>query len=52
MLIFELYNYLSYTLPLVPNFEENYPCVAKVKAAVEALPNVAKWLEERPKTEH
>ena len=29
-----------------------YPAVAKLKATVEALPNIAKWIKERPKTEH
>ena len=28
-----------------------YPAVKKLKTAVEALPNIAKWIEERPKTQ-
>ena len=47
-----LYNYLCFTLSLMPNIKEDYPSLVKVKAAVEALPNVAKWLKERPVTDH
>ena len=34
------------------NMLDAYPAIAKLKAAVEALPNIAKWIQERPKTEH
>ena len=34
-----------------PNALDAYPAVAKLKAAVEALPRIAKWIQERPKTE-
>ena len=30
---------------------ESYPAVLKLKAAVESLPKIAKWIKERPKTE-
>ena len=30
---------------------ESYPAVLKLKASVESLPNIAKWIRERPKTE-
>ena len=33
------------------NALDAYPDLAKLKATVEALPNIAKWIEERPKTE-
>ena len=33
-------------------FLEPFPAIAKLKASVEALPNIAKWIQERPKTEH
>ena len=33
------------------NVLDAYPDLAKLKATVEALPNIAKWLQERPKTE-
>ncbi len=35
-----------------PQVLEPYPAIAKLKATVEALPKIAKWIEERPKTEH
>ena len=48
---FSIYCILD-TMPLLdPDFFTTYPGVAKLKAAVEALPNIAKWLQERPKTE-
>ena len=31
---------------------EPFPAIAKLKATVEALPSIAKWIQERPKTEH
>ena len=31
---------------------EPFPAITKLKASVEALPNIAKWIQERPKTEH
>ena len=34
-----------------PNFLEAYPGITKLKTAVESLPNIAKWIQERPKTE-
>ena len=30
---------------------ESYPAVLKLKASTEALPNIARWIKERPKTE-
>ena len=33
------------------NVLDAYPDLAKLKATVEALPNIAKWIQERPKTE-
>ena len=30
---------------------ELYPAILKLKASVEALPKIAKWIKERPKTE-
>ena len=30
---------------------KSYPAVLKLKASVEALPKIAKWIKERPKTE-
>ena len=34
------------------NALDAYPAVAKLKATVEALPKIAKWIKERPKTEN
>ena len=34
------------------NALDAYPDLAKLKATVEALPNIAKWIQERPKTEY
>ena len=33
------------------NALDPYPAVAKLKETVEALPNIAKWIKERPVTE-
>ena len=33
------------------NALDAYPAVLKLKTTVETLPNIAKWLKERPKTE-
>ena len=33
------------------NALDAYPAVAKLKETVEALPNIAKWIKERPATE-
>lgn len=47
---FVIYNALDFILPKVPNLnlKEKYPCMAKLKAAVEALPNIAQWMKDRP----
>ena len=34
------------------NALDAYPDLAKLKATIEALPNIAKWIQERPKTEY
>lgn len=33
------------------NVLDAYPAVSKLKTSVETLPNIAKWIKERPKTE-
>lgn len=48
---FSIFNILEYTLPEAPTFANDFPRVAKLKAAVEALPNIAEWLKKRPVTE-
>ena len=35
-----------------PNILEGYPAISKLKAEVESLPKIAKWIQERPKTHH
>ena len=35
----------------VPNAFDKYPALTKLIASVENLPNIAKWLKERPKTD-
>ena len=42
---------MDYVLKMSPNALEAYPAIAKLKAAVEALPNIAKWLKERPESD-
>lgn len=41
----------DFVLKASPNALDAYPAIAKLKAAVEALPNIAKWLKERPESE-
>ena len=38
-------------LQVNPNALDGYPAVAKLKATVEALPKIAKWIKERPESE-
>ena len=35
-----------------PDVLEKYPTVAKLKASVAALPNISKWLKERPESQY
>ena len=35
-----------------PGILEGYTAISKLKAAVESLPKIAKWIQERPKTHH
>ena len=49
---FSIYCALDYLLKMVPNFFDQYPLIAKLKASVEALPNIAKWIKERPQTQY
>ena len=46
------YHILSYAKMVSPNVLDKYPALAKMYNSVENLPNIAKWLEERPKTEY
>ena len=49
---FDIYTMLGYITMIIPDFLKSYPGVAKMKAAVEALPNIAEWIKNRPVTEH
>ena len=35
-----------------PNILEGYPAILKLKAEVESMPKITKWIQERPKTHH
>lgn len=35
-----------------PSILDNYPAISKLKGTVESLPDIAKWIQERPKTHH
>lgn len=47
---FIIYNAAEVVLKIDGDLLQKYPEVAKLMAAVEALPNIAKWLKERPQT--
>ena len=49
---FSIYCAFDHLLQMVPNFFDQYPLIAKLKASVEALPNIAKWIKERPQTQY
>ena len=49
---FHIYCTLEILVKMFPGFLVQYPALAKLKEAVETLPNIAKWLKERPKTDH
>lgn len=44
---FALYLLFDYVAPGLP---DSFPTLVKLKASVEKLPNIAKWLKERPAT--
>ena len=35
-----------------PNVLDRYPALKKLRTSVENLPNIAKWLQDRPKTDY
>lgn len=47
---FAFYQASDYMIQLDAKIFEKYPALAKVRASVEVLPNIAKWLKERPET--
>lgn len=49
---FTIYWILEYLLKICPSCLDKFPNVLKLNTSVEILPNIAKWLKERPKTEY
>ncbi len=51
---FHFYNTitLSYLKTQIPDLLKSYPALTKLKISVETLPNIAKWIKERPQTEY
>ena len=47
-----LYCSVEFMVKMDPDLLTKFPAVAKNKAAVEALPNIAKWIKERPQTDN
>ena len=43
---------IGFLMMIDSNILESYPAVSKLKASVESLPKIAKWIQERPKTHH
>ena len=46
------FNWTEFMIPAIPALLDNYPSLKKLKETVETLPNIAKWLKERPQTDH
>jgi len=47
---FAMYLLFEYAVANLPGAIENHPTLAKLKTSVEKLPNIARWLRERPAT--
>ncbi len=47
---FHFYLLLGHLEQLVPDALKSYPALTKLKTSVETLPNIAKWIKERPQT--
>ncbi len=45
-----LYSVVGWIKLMAPAIADKYPCVQANVEAVEALPNIAKWLKERPES--
>ena len=45
------FSWISIMIPHAPAVLDNCPSLKKLKETVETLPNIAKWLKERPVTE-
>ena len=49
---FAFYLSAGWILPVLPDVLDPYPGLKRLYASVEALPNIAKWIKDRPKTDH
>lgn len=47
---FYFYELYEWIIPFAPTVLEKYPSLGKLVKNIEALPNIAKWLKERPVT--
>ena len=41
----------GYVFKVAPNLLDKYPALKKLKTSIENLPNIAKWLKERPESD-
>ncbi len=48
---FALYNIMAWIKLVAPKLAENFPGITANMEAVETLPNIAKWLKERPESQ-
>ena len=48
---FYFYTALENMLKQMPTLLDNFPTLKKLWSSVEALPNIAKWLKERPESQ-
>ena len=47
-----VYTVLEFILPVFPNFLDKFPNVAKLQEKVGALPKIAEWVKNRPKSDY
>ena len=47
---FAVYVLLEPAVSDTPTLLDRFPTLAKLKTSVEQLPNIAKWLKERPES--
>ena len=48
---FYFYTALENILKQMPALLDDFPTLKKLRSSVEALPNIAKWLKERPESQ-
>ncbi len=48
---FTFYVVMGFVDKMVPEALKDFPTLTKLKVSVESLPNIAKWLKERPETQ-